>query len=255
MAEILPGVHVVEGAQGIPRPGGAMNICLLVEDGKVTLVDAGLPGSAAGILAYLGEIGLAPQAIRRVIITHHHVDHVGGLPEIVAASGAEVWAHRDDVAVIEGAVPRTGIPPERAEAMLAAMPAEQRAAAAARMKQMSEVAPVRIDLRLAGGEELNVLGGVQLLHTPGHTPGHLCLYLPALSLLIAGDLMRLEDGVIRESPPGFAADVDQALASAKAVAALGFDRFVGYHGGYVVSGARELLSASLTEATAEDVKA
>ena len=246
MAEILPGVHVVQAAQRSAGPGGAMNICLLIEGGKITMVDAGLPGSSAGILAYLDEIGLAPQAIRRVIITHHHVDHVGGLPEILKLSAAEVWAHRDDAAVIEGTVPRPGIPPERVEAMLAAIPAEQRVAAAARMKHMSEVAPATVDLRLVGGEELNVLGGVQILHSPGHTAGHLCLYLPVLSLLVAGDLLRLEDGVIRESPVGFAADADQALDSARQIVTLGFERFIGYHGGYRVSGAGELLSPSIT---------
>src|SRR5665647_2289322 len=109
MAEILPGVHVVQAAQESAGPGGAMNICLLIEGGKITMVDAGLPGSSASLLAYLDEIGLAPQAIRRVIITHHHVDHVGGLPEMLELSGAEVWAHRDDAAVIEGTVPRPGI--------------------------------------------------------------------------------------------------------------------------------------------------
>jgi glyoxylase-like metal-dependent hydrolase (beta-lactamase superfamily II) len=223
-----------------------MNICLLVADDKITMVDAGLPGSSAGLLAYLDEIGLAPEAVRRVIITHHHLDHVGGLPEVLKLSGAEVWAHRDDAAVIEGTVPRPGIPPERIEAMVAAIPAEQRAAAAGRMKQMSDVAPVGVDLRLVGGEELNVLGGVQILHSPGHTAGQLSLYLPACSLLIAGDLLRLEDGVIRESPTGFAADADQALDSARQIATLGFESFIGYHGGYVVSGARELLSESLT---------
>jgi glyoxylase-like metal-dependent hydrolase (beta-lactamase superfamily II) len=246
MAEILPGVHVLSFAQGVGGPGGTMNICLLVEDDKITMVDAGLPGSSAGLLAYLDEIGLAPRAVRRVIITHHHLDHVGGLPEVLKLSGAEVWAHRDDAAVIEGTVPRPGIPPERIEAMVAAIPAEQRAAATARMKQMSDVAPAAVGLRLVGGEELNVLGGVRILHTPGHTAGHLCLYLPALSLLVAGDLLRLEDGVIRESPTGFAADADQALDSARQIATLGFESFIGYHGGHVVSGARELLSESLT---------
>ena len=245
MAEILPGVHIVSLAQGAGAPGGAMNICLLVADDKITMVDAGLPGSSAGLLAYLDEIGLAPEAVRRVIITHHHLDHVGGLPEVLKLSGAEVWAHRDDAAVIEGTVPRPGIPPERIEAIVAAVPAEQRAAAAGRMKQMSDVAPVGVDLRLVGGEELNVLGGVQILHSPGHTAGHLSLYLPACSLLIAGDLLRLEDGVIDASPAGYAADADQSLVSARQVLSSGFEGFIGYHGGYVVSGAQGLLSDTL----------
>ena len=130
--------------------------------------------------------------------------------------------------------------------MLAAVPVAQREAAATRMKQMGEAPPSRVDLRLVGDEELNVLAGVRLLHSPGHTPGHLCLYLPALSLLIAGDLMRLTDGVISESPTGFAADAAQALASARRVVGLGFESFVGYHGGYVVSEAPQLLGDSLT---------
>ena len=83
MPEILPGVHVVPSAPGAGLPGaGAMNICLLVEKGQITMIDAGLPGSSAAVLSYLDEIGLAPRAIRRIIITHHHVDHVGGLPEL-----------------------------------------------------------------------------------------------------------------------------------------------------------------------------
>lgn len=246
MPEILPGVHVVPLAQGLSAPGGVMNVCLLVEGGRITAVDAGLPGSATTIVDYAGDIGFAPQAIRRVIVTHHHLDHVGGLPELLRFSGAEVWAHRDDVPLIEGTVPRPAIPPERIEAMLAAMPAEQRGVAAARMRKMGEVAPVSVDLRLVGGEELDVLGGVQILHSPGHTAGHLCLYLPALSLLIAGDLLRLEDGVIHESPTGFAADADQARASAKSAVALGFDGFIGYHGGYVAADARRLLSERIS---------
>ena len=97
--------------------------------------------------------------------------------------------------------------------MLASLPAEQRDAAHERMRRMSKVPPAAVDLRLMGGEELNVLGGVQILHSPGHTAGHLCLFLPTLSLLIAGDLLRLsEDGVIRESPAANAADADQKLS-------------------------------------------
>ena len=247
MPEILPGVHVVPSAAGAGfSRAGAMNICLLVERGQITMIDAGLPGSSGAVLSYLDAIGQAPQAIRRVIITHHHLDHVGGLPELIKLSQAEVWAHRDDAGVIEGKTPRAPIPPERVTAMLASLPAEQRDAAQERMRRMSEVLPAAVDLRLVGGEELSILGGVQILHSPGHTAGHLCLYLPALSLLIAGDLLRLtEDGVIRESPAANATDADQAMASARQIATLKFEGFIGYHGGYVVSGAQGLLSDGL----------
>jgi glyoxylase-like metal-dependent hydrolase (beta-lactamase superfamily II) len=223
-----------------------MNLCLLVAEGEATLIDAGLPGVSAPLLAYLAEIGLPPEAIKRIIVTHHHIDHVGGLPEIIALTGAEVWAHKKDAPLIDGSTPRPAIPPERLEARLAQVPAEAREAAIARMKHMADIPPVPVDLRLVGGEELNLLGGVEILHAPGHTAGHLVLYLPAESLLIAGDLMRYQEGVIRESPPDFALDAAEALASARRIAAhLPFERFIGYHGGYMVSGAKKLLSESL----------
>jgi glyoxylase-like metal-dependent hydrolase (beta-lactamase superfamily II) len=245
MSEILPGVRVAALQPLMGAQAGVMNVCLLIDRGGVTVVDAGLPGSAPAILDELRQAGLAPAAVRRVIITHHHIDHVGGLADLVAATGAEVWAHRDDAPTIEGTVPRPGLPPERVAAMLEAVPVEQREAAAERMRTMREVTPVPVDLRLVGGEELEMLGGVRVVHSPGHTAGHLCLFLPALALLIAGDLMRLEDGAIRESPSGYAADAALSLASVRQVAALDFTAFVGYHGGYVVAGAGALLAGSL----------
>lgn len=247
MSEFMPGVHIIEVASPSFGPVGPMNLCLLVQDGEATLVDAGLPGASAPLLAYLEEISLAPQAIRRIIITHHHIDHVGGLPEIVQLTAAEVWAHKEDAQVIDGTTPRPALPPERVETMLARVPAEHREAAAARMKQMAAVPGVPVELRLVGGEELNLLGGMKILHTPGHTAGHLALYLPALSLLLAGDLLRYEEGTIRPSPTGFAFDPDEALDSARSVARLDFEGFIGYHGGCAVSGAKELLCDSLLE--------
>lgn len=243
--EILPGVHVVEVESPSIGANGPMSLCLLVENGGATLVDAGIPGASAPLLDYLNEIRLAPEAIRRVIITHHHIDHVGGLPEILKLTQAEVWAHREDTPVIDGSVPRDEVPAERMEAMLARLAPEERPAALERVKRLMAVPGIHVDLSLVGGEELNMLGGVQILHTPGHTAGHLALFLPAMSLLIAGDLMRHDGDSISESPYRNASDPGEALASARRAATLGFDSFVGYHGGYVTSGAKELLSESL----------
>ena len=80
------------------------------------------------MLAYLDEIGLSrkPSAASSSPITTRPRRRPTGN---VKLSAAEVWAHKDDAAVIEGTVPRAGIPPERIAAMLAAMPAEQRSAA------------------------------------------------------------------------------------------------------------------------------
>ena len=242
MAEILPGVHVIDGTGASYGGGSTMNVCLLVDGDRATLIDAGMPGTGARVAEAVGALGLPLSAVRRIIITHHHVDHVGGLAELVALTGAEVWAHRDDAGVIDGSVPRRMSPAVR-DAMLAQLPPEQHPAALERLRQMDAVPGFPVDLRLVGGEELAVLGGVRVLHTPGHTPGHLALYLPSLALLVAGDLLRYEDGVVRQGPAHFTADQAQAATSVRMLAALPVDRLLGYHGGCLTAGAGPALEA------------
>ena len=251
--QLRPGVFVLQAPSfaADPEIGRALrrtlNVCLLVDDGTVTLVDAGLPGVLPALTACLDGIGLGLDAVRRVVVTHSHIDHVGGLPEIVAATGAEVWAHRDDAGVIDGSVE----PPDvsalvaglraRLEVLLVDLAPDKRELVLRAAGSVYPTEHVAVDLRLVGGEELAVLGGCRLLHTPGHTPGHLSLFLPALSLLVAGDLLTFEAGHILPSSDALAVDPALLHESVRAVAALPVDAFIGYHGGWMLHGAGALL--------------
>ncbi len=251
--ELRPGVHVMQAPSfaADPEIGRALrrtlNVCLLVDRGVVTLVDAGLPGVLPALVVCLGRIGLGLDAVRRVVVTHSHVDHVGGLPEIVAATGAEVWAHRDDAGIIDGSV----APPDtsallaglrtRLDVLLADLAPGKRELVLRTAGTVYPTEHVPVDVRLVGGEELAVLGGCRLLHTPGHTPGHMSLFLPSLSLLIAGDLLTFEAGHILPSADLLAVDPALLHESVRAVAALPVEAFVGYHGGWVLHSAGVLL--------------
>ena len=230
MGEILPGVHIVDG---VSAPGAPVNVCLLVEDHSITMVDAGYRGTGRhAVLDYLEKIGHGPTDVHRVIITHHHQDHTGGLAAVVAHTGAEIWAHIDDVPYIDGTMPR----PAPSAAMTAGMTDEQRATMQQRFESMLPE-PVPVDVAVVGNEELRVLGGLVLLHTPGHTPGHLSLFLPALSLLIAGDLLRVGEGKVTGAPEHFSVSPGQSLTSARKIADLEFDHLLPYHGDYLGSAA------------------
>ncbi len=251
--ELRPGAYVLQAPSfaADPEIGRALrrtlNVCLLVERGAVTLVDAGLPGVLPALTACLDGLGLGLDAVRRVVVTHSHVDHVGGLPEIVAATGAEVWAHGDDAGVIDGSVapPDTSALVEglrgRLEVLLADLAPDKRALVMRTAGMVYPTEHVPVDLRLAGDEELAVLGGCRLLHTPGHTPGHLSLFLPALGLLMAGDLLTFEAGHILPSADLLAVDPALLRESVRTVAALPVEAFVGYHGGWTLHGAGVLL--------------
>jgi glyoxylase-like metal-dependent hydrolase (beta-lactamase superfamily II) len=161
---------------------------------------------------------------------------------LVTLTGAEVWAHRDDAGYIDGSLvrPPLELPEERIRAFLPDATPEQVTALRQQYQDFAAaVKPVKVDLRLSGDEELP--GGCRFIHTPGHTPGHMCLHLFDRSLLIAGDLFRYEEGRLAGPVPGFTLDLDQAMASVRRVARLSFEHLYGYHGSYLANDAARLV--------------
>lgn len=121
------------------------------------LVDVGMdPGS---IILQLEKL-IKLKELKTIILTHCHYDHTGGAGEVAKATGASLAIHRDDA-------PLLGSPRSSASALF------------------GEKAPIiKPDILLKGGE---VFGGFEVVHTPGHTPGGICLYDPVSKVLFSGD--------------------------------------------------------------------
>jgi glyoxylase-like metal-dependent hydrolase (beta-lactamase superfamily II) len=159
---------------------GAVN-AFLIEDDGLTLVDTGLPGSTAKIFTALREDGKNPADIKRIILTHLHADHSGNAADIKRQTNARVYAHHTDAPLLEQGIsgrPLT-LTPGLVNKLIYQLVIKGPSTA---------VAPVAVEEKLSDGDVIPLLGGIQVVHTPGHSAGHVALLLPSEGVLIAADL-------------------------------------------------------------------
>lgn len=192
--EIIPGVFQINVR--------ASNCILIVEEGDITLVDAGVTTSLHLIEAYMQEIGKSPADLTRILLTHADLDHVGSAMALKEKSGATIFASQIAAsALAEGHSSRK----VKAGIFTPIFTWFERRGGAMR---------VDVDEILTGLDTLPILGGLQVLETPGHTPGHLSFYAPAHKLLIAGDSVSTQpDNVLYNRMKAFNWDQDQMKAS------------------------------------------
>jgi glyoxylase-like metal-dependent hydrolase (beta-lactamase superfamily II) len=186
-----------------------------------TLVDTGLPGQAGLIDAALAEAGLRVQDLKRIILTHQDLDHIGSLHDLVQASGARALAHEIEAPYIDGRLQLVKMTPQTLEQR-----PELRAV-------LDNLKPTPIDEQLQDGTRLDLAGGVRVIFTPGHTPGHICLYLERTRTLITGDALTADNGQL--NGPNERATPNLALAwqSVRKLAQLDVQTIACYHGGVV----------------------
>lgn len=228
-------MKIAEGVEALDLPmqfaGNASTIypLLLWSDAEgATLVDTGIPGMLDAFTRRLLALGIDLNRVRRIILTHQDIDHIGSASALKEATGAEVMAHADDRPYIEGEKQLVKLNPERMQKMLESVAETDRA----RVERMFASPPrVKVDRLLRNGEELRIHGGITVIHTPGHTPGHISLFLKRSRLLVSGDALRVEEGVLVGPAPGATPDMKLAVASLKKLAGLPVDRVLCYHGG------------------------
>jgi glyoxylase-like metal-dependent hydrolase (beta-lactamase superfamily II) len=193
--------------------------CYLVEEaGEVTLIDAGVPAYYGNLIDELAAMGRTIEDLRAVVLTHGHSDHIGCAEQVRDEHGVPVSVHELDAALARGEVPNpaagTG---ERKLGSLARFLAWGARRGALRTKTLTEVST------FGSGATLDVPGALQVIHTPGHTPGNTTLQAAALDALFVGDtLSTLSVTTGREGPqvPPFTADPDVALASLAGIEAV-----------------------------------
>lgn len=191
--------HEPSPVKGIPLPTpfpvGPVHV-YLIEGPEPTLIDTGpnMEEAWEALVEGLAWLGLSFRRIHRLIITHGHADHYGLAARIVKASGAQVLAHEGDArfieehpeelyrwtAFLERFLPQAGLSPSQASWFRERI--NQRHAGYAEA--------VKLSGRLRDGDELRIGGLIlRVVHTPGHSPGSLCLYEPREGFLLSGDTL------------------------------------------------------------------
>jgi len=202
---------------------GYVNAFMLEEEDGLTLIDAGLRGNERRIWKALAKIEREPSDVNHVLVTHHHADHVGSLAAVTKASGAEAYVHPLDAPIVAGEKPR---------------PAANRASITGRLfgrmierLPANKPVPVPADHEINDGDELPIGGGVRVIHTPGHTAGHVSFFVEGHGgVLFAGDAAANMLGRLGKPLLMFTEDMDEVKQSMRKLAAMEFDTACFGHG-------------------------
>jgi glyoxylase-like metal-dependent hydrolase (beta-lactamase superfamily II) len=227
MRQIFPDLFMLEGLR-------LSNVYLLSSPEGLTLVDTGLMGEAGKITDQLAKAGYAIADLRQIVITHAHSDHTGCAAELVRLSGAKVLAHKDEVAYLS----YTAFMPRRSRLQGFFLFMSE--------KVMPRPPAVKVDVVLEDGEIIPATGGFVVVHSPGHTPGSLCLYHPERRILICGDAIINKHPLtgkkgLRESLATFSVNPAQMRVSIRKLAGLEVEVLLSGHGEPVLENASEII--------------
>lgn len=233
--------------------GTNVNWAVVSDGDAVTLVDAGYPNDAKALLAALEQVGHRPEDVQAVVLTHAHLDHMGGIPAL---------RQRVDVPVLTGEEEARHARREYLEQISPAQMLGECRTAAGRRWVRQTLGAVLPHLKMAltdvtgvpAGVPLDVPGGLVPVATPGHTSGHTAWLMPSTGVLFTGDALVTDHPISRRGPGAqiipsvFNEDEDVMVVSLEALRGLPADTVVPGHGPELRATMDEVVTAALSRA-------
>ena len=212
MKQIIPGLHMFTGLF-------FGRVYLIKDNDGLSIIDASIESAPDKIVRQLKAAGHQPSDVKRILITHAHPDHIGGLPKLKQLTGAEVITSAIERPVVEAddAVPRV---------------AEEKVSGLGRLMRPKEtIMPgTPVDRVVEEGTRLpEVMGGLEVLATPGHADGHVTFWQPEKRIAFCGDVIM---HMFRLSLPfaAFTVDMEENKRSIRRLAELDAEMICFGHG-------------------------
>jgi glyoxylase-like metal-dependent hydrolase (beta-lactamase superfamily II) len=205
---------VVDGVGRIP---GFVNSYTLREGDETYLIDTGFSRKARPIVRAFQRADVPLDRVGKVLLTHHHLDHMGGAAYLLRKVPAPLACHTDDIPFVEG----------RAKPRMPLL-----------MRLFIRIHPAPVAIALKDGDRV---GPFLVVHTPGHTPGEVAFYHPARKLLFSGDAVVERNGHLTLPAAKYAANLGQAVQSLDRLRKLEVEVLLPGHGVPVTKGVGSLL--------------
>lgn len=204
----------------------------VIKDGSnLTLIDTGYPKQIECIKSALEKDGLDINNIKTIILTHQDIDHIGNVKDILSlVPNIEIISYNEEAGYINGN--KTACKVEYMERNLDKMD-EKGKQFYHFFKTFFENNKINVDKVVKDGDVISKGEDMKVISTPGHTPGHMCLYIDKYKLLIAGDLLLVKDGNIAMCPKELNYNNDIYLQSVNKIKDLDLESIICFHGGLV----------------------
>ena len=227
MASGRDGVAGDPVTDGVGRIAGFVNSYTYRAGDETYLIDCSFSRTARPIVRAFERAGTPVERVRKILLTHHHVDHMGGAAYLVQSARAPLACHVDDAAFVDG---------------------RETAAMPLLMRLFVRIHPAPVAIPLHDGDRV---GPLVVVHAPGHTPGEVAFYDPARKILFAGDSVVERKGRLILPGTRYASNLGQAVDSLEKLHRLDVEVLLPGHGVPVTRNFNALLEDLIERAPRE----
>lgn len=215
---------------------------ILRDDKEMILIDCGYPNFLELIEECANRSNIDLEKLTKLIITHHDFDHMGSAADLKAKyPNIKILASSKDEKYISGKEKSLRL--QQAELIYDSLPDEEKEGALNFHKMLESIDNVQVDVTLNDGDIFDWCGGVEIVETPGHMPGHISIYIKESKTLIAGDALVIENDKLNIANPQYTLDIKEAKKSIDKLGNYDIDKVICYHGGVYQSDIKKALES------------